>query len=134
MRVATLLSFMPFACRSKQKLERRHRVVADAGRKVMCKGLGRLERSILKRTSERPIWLTCRALAEGAGVSRKSMARAMHSFVRKHPRFALQGGIGRTHPLVLYEPQRHYCEVEADQKAHPYFSASGLSSSADASS
>jgi hypothetical protein len=69
----------------------------------MCKGLGRLERSILYRTLQEPVWLSCGALAEGAGVSRKSMARAMHSFVRKCPRYALQGGSGRTHHLILYK-------------------------------
>jgi len=68
----------------------------------MCKGLGRLEQSILKKTSGRPLWLTCGALAADAKVSRKSMARAMHSFVRKYPRFAVKGGNGRTHYLVLF--------------------------------
>jgi len=70
----------------------------------MCKGLGRLERSIYCRILEQPVRLTCGALADDAGVSRKSMARAMRSFVRKYPRYALQGGVGRTHHLILYEP------------------------------
>ena len=69
----------------------------------MCRGLGRLERSIFCKTSKQPVWLTCAALAEDAGVSRKSMARAMRSFVRKHPGYALRGGIGRSHHLILYE-------------------------------
>ena len=69
----------------------------------MCKGLGRLERAILNRTWQQPVWVSCGDLAEAAGVSRKSMARAMHSFVRKNPRYAVQGGIGRTHYLILYE-------------------------------
>jgi hypothetical protein len=33
---------------------------------------------------------------------RKSVVRAMHSFVRKHPEFALMGGQGRKQ-LYLYE-------------------------------
>ena len=70
----------------------------------MCKGLGRLERFIFNRTLQQPVWLRCGALAKDAGVSGKSMARAMHSFTRKFPRFAVQGGIGRTHHLFLYEP------------------------------
>ena len=69
----------------------------------MSRGLGRLERRIFAKTLERPVWFTCAALAADAGVSRKSMARSMHSFVRKYPRYAVQGGIGRTHHLILYE-------------------------------
>ena len=70
----------------------------------MCKGLGRLERFIADRTLQQPVWVSCGALAEDAGTSRKSMARAKHSFVRKNPRYAVQGGVGRTHPLILFEP------------------------------
>jgi len=69
----------------------------------MCKGLGRLERFIFDRVLQQPVWLSCGALAKDAGVSGKSMARSMHSFVRKYPRYAVQGGIGRTHHLILYE-------------------------------
>jgi hypothetical protein len=70
----------------------------------MSRGLGRLERLILERASDGPVCLLCKTLAEDAGTSRKSMARALHSIARKYPRFALQGGLGRHHPLVLYDP------------------------------
>jgi len=69
----------------------------------MCKGLGRLERFIHSRLIEQPVCLYCKTLAADAISSRKSMARAMHSFVRKFPRYALRGGRGRHHDLVLYD-------------------------------
>jgi hypothetical protein len=70
----------------------------------MSRGLGRLERLILQRAMERPVCLLCKNLAADAETSRKAMARALHSFVRKFPRYALQGGLGRHHALVLYDP------------------------------
>jgi hypothetical protein len=70
----------------------------------MSRGLGRLERLILQKSSERPVCLLCKNLATDAVTSRKAMARALHSFVRKFPNYALQGGLGRHHPLVLYDP------------------------------
>jgi hypothetical protein len=70
----------------------------------MSKGLGRLERVILQKASERPVCLLCKNLAAEALTSRKAMARALHSFVRKFPRYALRGGRGRHHFLVLYDP------------------------------
>jgi hypothetical protein len=70
----------------------------------MSRGLGRLERLILQKSSQRPVCLLCKNLASDAATSRKAMARALHSFVRKFPHYALRGGLGRHHPLVLYDP------------------------------
>jgi hypothetical protein len=41
--------------------------------------------------------------AEATPAQRKAAVRAMHSFVRRHQRYALAGGKGRKE-LVLYEP------------------------------
>ncbi len=70
----------------------------------MSRGLGRLERLILQRAMERPVCLLCKDLAADAATSCKAMSRAFHSFLRKFPRYALQGGLGRHHALVLYDP------------------------------
>jgi hypothetical protein len=40
---------------------------------------------------------------EPSNAQRKSMIRALHSFVRKFPQYALMGGTGRK-SLLLYEP------------------------------
>jgi hypothetical protein len=70
----------------------------------MSRGLGRLERLILEKAAEQPVCLLCKNLASDAATSRKAMARALHSFVRKFPHYALQGGVGRHHALILYDP------------------------------
>jgi hypothetical protein len=71
--------------------------------KAMSKGLGRLERFILQRVSAKPVCLRTAELAGEAMTTRQAMARALHSFVRKFPEYAINGGSGR-HALVLYEP------------------------------
>jgi hypothetical protein len=74
------------------------------GGKRMSRGLGRLERLILQKASEQPVCLLCKNLADDAATSRKAMARALHSFVRKYPHYALQGGTGRHRALILFDP------------------------------
>ena len=92
----------------------------------MSKGLGRIERIILRRileTKARPedqpqqILITSWQLSNdlrprdvpyqwgwGPTLSmRKAVVRAMHSFCRKFPEYALIGGQGRKE-LILYEP------------------------------
>jgi hypothetical protein len=69
----------------------------------MSKGLGRLERFLLQRVSVKPVCLRSAELAADAVTTRQAMARALHSFVRKFPEYAINGGSGR-HALVLYEP------------------------------
>jgi hypothetical protein len=76
----------------------------------MSRGLGRLERLILEKSSVQPLGLLCEDLAADAATSRKAMARALHSFVRKFPHYALKGGIGRHHRLVLYDPADNLSE------------------------
>jgi hypothetical protein len=88
----------------------------------MSKGLGRIERLIEReieraqganrRAREYPIqistWdLLCDAYPSAdytfTPAQRKAVTRAMHSYVRKHQRYALAGGQGRMQ-LYLYEP------------------------------
>lgn len=91
----------------------------------MRKGLGRIERRILHEIacdktpgpSGEPgsvllnSWtLACDAFGRGTAWSgspspaqRKAVCRAMHSFVRKFPQYALAGGKGRKY-LYLFEP------------------------------
>ena len=84
----------------------------------MSRGLGRLERLILQRASDRPVCLLCKTLAADAATSRKAMARALHSFVRKFPHYALRGGLGRHHLLVLYDPADELSERWASLSAN----------------
>jgi hypothetical protein len=81
----------------------------------MSTGLGRIERTILvmvnrtRRSREGElVWLDAEAVAretyKGTNVTRSqrvAVLRAMHSFVRKRPKYALSGGKGRS-PLVLF--------------------------------
>jgi hypothetical protein len=83
----------------------------------MSRGLGRIERYILSEVEMAAdpdmgpgtVLLNSAGLAQGwkdvevAEAQRKAVTRAMHSFVRKHPRYALAGGKGRGR-LFLYEP------------------------------
>jgi hypothetical protein len=93
----------------------------------MSRGLGRLERYILERMeaaqmpdqggTTRPVTGQATMLArdyyqpedwgwglyEPSNAQRKAMIRALHSFVRKFPQYALMGGTGRK-TLLLYEP------------------------------
>jgi hypothetical protein len=89
---------------------------------LMSRGLGRIERTILAhivdveaRRSVDPqsavhlhSWELLCGLYPSANYTftpaqRKAVIRALHSFVRKHQRFALAGGQGRK-MLYLYEP------------------------------
>ena len=84
----------------------------------MSRGLGHIERTIaaeIERAKSgrdsygNPVNETSQSIAlacfrsNGRKVSRRAATGAMHSFVRKHPQFALTGGRGRK-PLMLYEP------------------------------
>jgi hypothetical protein len=86
----------------------------------MSRGLGRLERVILWYTEQAqaakgdrrpsPLLLDSQRLTHrcfkadpGTPAQRKAVSRAMHSFVRKFPQYALTGGRGRS-PLSLFEP------------------------------
>ena len=86
----------------------------------MSRGLGHIERAIAAEIekvksgryshgdpcpvheSSRSIAFTC-FRSNGRKVQRGAAARAMRSFVRKHPQFALTGSKGRNE-LLLYEP------------------------------
>ncbi len=90
----------------------------------MSRGLGRIERAILA-SIEATYNSRCNTIRESSwsvasdvfepprgwqsgsweptAAQRKATTRAMRSFVRKHPRYALMGGQGRKH-LWLYEP------------------------------
>ena len=52
---------------------------------------------------------------------RKAVSRAMHSFVRKHPQYALTGGQGRKR-LYLYEPSdplsTMWAKMSVEQRHH----------------
>jgi hypothetical protein len=91
----------------------------------MSRGLGRIERAIAAEIETAksgrynhgdpcPVhassWSIASACFRSNGwnrtpsrVQRRAATRAMRSFVRKHPQFALTGGKGRK-PLMLYEP------------------------------
>jgi hypothetical protein len=90
----------------------------------MSRGLGRIERIILKEIEQtkqsnkpQPVrvhsWGLVCGLADTIDergrwqdpprATRKAVTRAMHSFVRKFPQYALMGGQGRR-ILYLYEP------------------------------
>ena len=56
-----------------------------------------------------------------AAAQRKAVSRAMHSFVRKHPQYALTGGQGRKR-LYLYEPSdplsTMWAKMSVEQRDH----------------
>jgi hypothetical protein len=102
------------------------------GRRVMSRGLGRIERAIAaeiagaaRHPNPMSVHIGSHQLTDsvyrpqensGAGfgkagtkwdwepnlVQRKAVARAMHSFVRKHQQYALAGGLGHK-SLYLYD-------------------------------
>lgn len=79
----------------------------------MSKGLGRIEREILKGIDRSRARSGCVVLGSSGLANtcfkdytiaaRKAVVRSMHTFVRKYPQYALMGGNGRK-SLVLYEP------------------------------
>jgi len=89
----------------------------------MSRGPGRLERAIValieKRRGRVSLILRWQDIADevypaskNAHDAQVTCLRAMHSFVRKNPRYALIGGKGTT-PLYLYEPGNRFSTAKA---------------------